>query len=304
MPAVIYSLAPAKFGSTVVPVKSITVSPSIVAEADVHSGNPYPTLIRVSGADPKCTLLMPFKPAYDALGFGVTKLTAFEVYLAKFTDFTRSSSSDHAKFALSGSSVAAAMITGAAVDQDGDLMATVDVVPITDTAMTNPLAFTTNNALPTLAAQPALYTLGPTTYNGTLIPGLISAGVDLGQILIPQRSDGSPYAMAASRVGATPRCFGEHGDPVTLLGTLGLLGVAASSNFVQYFRAYDATTGVVSNSAGSAISLTMAVGRAHPLDLGVVQNQLARMGVEFLPTSSTATHPIVVSAAATVPTVT
>ncbi len=302
MPATIYSLAPAKFGSTVVPVKSVTISAGILAEANGHSGNPYPTLIRVSGGDPKVTLTMPFKPAYDALGFSVTKLTTFEVWLAKFSDFTRSASSDHAKFALSGSAVAAAMITGIAVDQDGDLMATVDVVPIADTATTNPLALGTG-ALPTLASQPALYTLGPCTINGTTIPGMISAGIDLGQILVPQRSDGCRYPMAACRVGATPRAFGEYGDPVTLLGTLTLDGVAASSNLVQYFRGYNATTGIVDTGA-TAISLTMAVGRAHPLDLSTVHGGLSRLGLEFLPTSSTSTHPIAYSATATVPTIT
>jgi hypothetical protein len=105
-------------------------------------------------------------------------------------------------------------------------------------------------------------------------------------------------------VSGAPRCIGQHGDPVTLLGTLTFDGSAASSNFVQYFRSYDATTGIVSNAVSSACSLTIAVGRAHPLELGVQHGQLARLDIEFYGTSPTATHPIVVSTAATVPTVT
>lgn len=303
MPSLVFSLAPAKFNSTVVPVKSISISPAIISESDFHSGNPYPTLVRVSGATPKITLSMPFGPAYSVLGFSVFKLTTLEIWLARFTDFTRAASNTDAKFSLSGSSVAAAMITGISVDQDGDLMASVDVVPIADTATTNPLALSTGT-MPTLASQPQLYTLGPCTINGTLIPGLLSAGADLGQSLSPVRSDGSKYPMAAARLNATPRVFGEHSDPYTLLQTLTLDGVVESSNLVQYFRAYDATTGVVSNAAASAVSLTIAVGRAHPLDIGSAQNQVARMGLEFLPTSDTSTHPIAVSTAATVPTVT
>jgi hypothetical protein len=302
MPASLYSLAPAKFGATVVPIKSVTVSPSIISEQDVHSGNPYPTLIRVSGSAPKVTISMPFGAAFAALGFGVTKLTAFEVWFAKFLDFTRDAGATHSKFALTGSSVAAAMITGISVDQDNDLMASVEIVPIADTSFTNPLAMTTGS-LPTLASQPLLYTLGPCTLNGTLIPGLSSAGADLAQQLVQQRTDGSKYTMAAARVGATPRCFAEHADPASLLGTLTFDGLAASSNFVQYFRSYDATTGVVSNAASSAVSLTMAVARAHPTDLSVSQGGVAKIGIEFFPTSSTAAHPIVVSTAATVPTV-
>ncbi len=302
MPATIYSLAPCKMNSTVLPVKSVTMAPGIIAEAHAHSGNPYPTLIRVSGAEPKITLSIPFGPAYAVLGLSVLKLTTFELWLAKFIDFTRSASTDHSKFTLSGSAVAAAMITGVSVDQDGDLMAAVDVVPIADTATTNPLALGTGS-LPTLASQPQLYTLGPCTINGTTIPGMISAGVDLGQVLVPQRSDGCKYTMAAARVGATPRAFGEHGDPITLLGTLTLDGVSASSNLVQYFRSYNATTGIV-DTGGTAISLTMAVGRAHPLDLSTVHGGLSRLGLEFLPTSSSSTHPIVISTTATVPAIT
>lgn len=304
MPATIYSMAPVTLGASNYAAKSITLSPALVSEPELNSGAVYPSLIRTSGANPVVTLTMPFSHAYAAIGFGVTKLTAFAVYLCKFADFVRSSSIDHARFALSGSSVAAAMITGATVDQDGDLLATVDVVPIADTATTHPLALTTNNAFPSLSGQPLLYTIGPCTLNGTLIPGMTSAGVDLGQNLVPQRSDGSKFPMAAARISAIPRAFGEHVDPITLLGTLTLDGLSASSNFIQYFRSYDATTGVVSNSAGSALSFTMATARAEPLDLSAQTNAVARMGLQFFPTSTSTTHPIAVSTSATVPSVT
>ncbi len=92
-------------------------------------------------------------------------------------------------------------------------------------------------------------------------------------------------------------------DGGTLLGTLTLDGVSAASNLVQYFRSYNATTGIVDTGA-TALSLTMAVGRAHPLDLATVHGGLSRLGLEFLPTSSTATHPIVISTTATVPAIT
>jgi hypothetical protein len=302
MPASIYSLAPAKFNSTVVPVKSISISPSIISEQDVHSGNPYPTLIRVSGSAPKATLTMPFAPAFAVLGFNVTKLTIFECWLAKFLDFVRDGGSSHQKFALTGGSVAAAMITGISVDQDGDLMATVDVVPISDGSFSNPLAMTTG-ALPTLASQPLLYTLGPCSINGTVIPGMSSAGVDLAQQLVQQRSDGSRYTMAAARIGATPRAFGEHSDPGAIVAALSLDGAHATSTFVQYFRSYDATTGIVSNAASSGCSLTMSAARAHPTDISVAHGAVAKIGVEFFPLSSTSAHPIVVSTSATVPTV-
>lgn len=309
MTATLYSLSPGKFGSTVVPFKSVGFSPGILAELDFHSGNPYPSLVRVSGARPRVVMTMPLAAAYAALsgGFGLTKLTAFEIYLAKFTDGIRSSSSDHTRFALDSGAVAHAFITGAQVDQDGLLMATVEVYPLADDSTTFPLVQTSNNALPTLAAQPDLHTLGPVSINGTVYPGLKSAGFDLAQGFATETSDGDRYPKVGRKLDSSPRLFGEHSDPQAIDNILTLIGLNISSNVVQYFRKFDATTGLVSNDASSAISLTVASGRAQPLDLGVDQNGIARQGIEFLPTqtsvSSVGTHPVAYSATATVPAV-
>lgn len=305
MTATLYSLSPCKFGTTVIPIKSVGFSPGILAEMDFHSGNPYPSLVRVPGASPRVVVSGPFAPIYAALsgGLGLTKLTAFEIHLAKFTDGIRSSSSDHTRFALDSGAVAHAFITGASVDQDGLLMATVEIHPLADDSTTFPLVQTSNNALPTLAAQPDLHTIGPVSINGTVYPGLMSAGFDLAQGFVAERSDGDRYPKVGRKLDATPRMFAEHSDPQAVCNVLGLNGLSISSNVVQYFRKFDATTGLVSNDASSAISLTIAAGRAHPLDIGSEQGGIARQGIEFLATSTSATHPIAVSVTATVPAV-
>ena len=304
MPTAIYSLAPARIGATVVPVKSVTVSPAIISEQDIHSGNPFPTLVRVSGAQPKMTITMPFAPAWAVIGtFDVFKVSVLDIYFAKFLNYIRDPGAVHQKFGLSGTSAAALLITGISVDQDGDLNATVEVTPISDGSFTNPVALTTG-ALPTLASQPLLYTLGPVSINGTVIPGLTSAGADLAQQLIVQRSDGSKYAMAAGRMSAMPRLFGEHADPGAIAAAITMDGANITANVIQYFRSYNSTTGVVDNAASSGCSLTVAAGRIHPTDFSVTQGAIAKSGFEFLPLSSTATHPIAVSVSATIPTVT
>jgi hypothetical protein len=305
MTATLYSLAPCKFGSTVIAIKSVGFSPGILAEMDFHSGNPYPSLVRVPGATPRVVVSGPFAPIYAALsgGFGLTKLTAFEIYLAKFSDGIRSASSDHTKFALDSGAVAHAFITGASVDQDGLLMATVEIHPLADDSTTFPLVQTSNNALPSLAGQPDLHTMGPVSINGTVYPGLRSAGFDLAQGFVAERSDGDRYPKVGRKLDSTPRIFAEHTDPQAVCNALGLNGASISSNVVQYFRRFDATTGLVSDTAASAISLTIAAGRAHPLDLSSDQGSIARQGIEFLATSTSATHPIAYSASATVPAV-
>ncbi len=303
MPALIHSLAPAKIGSTVIPIKGFSLSPSITAALDHHSGNEYATLIKVSGAEPRIRLTMPFQPIFDIVGFTVYKATVFEIYMALFTDYARASGSVHTKYALSASATAAIQMTGVSVDQDGDLMAEVEVIPLAADSTTHPLAKTNNNALPTLAAQPTLHTLGPLSCNGTVYPGLSSAGVDLGQSMDAKKHDGDLYPKIAARLGGSPRMFGDHADASTLAGLTTLLGLNITSNLIQYFRRYDATTGVATDASGTAVSFTIASSRIHPTDLSASHLQVARVGYEAFGLSSTTTHPIAVSVTATVPAV-
>lgn len=305
MTATLYSLAPATLNSSTIAIKSVGFSAGILAEMDFHSGNPYASLVRVPGATPRVVITGPFQAIYDALsgGFGLTKLTTFAVYLAKFTDGIRSSSSDHTRFALDSGAVAHAFITGAQVDQDGLLMATCEIHPLADDSTTYPLVQTSNNALPALGGQPTLHTLGPVSINGTVYPGLQSAGFDLAQGFVAERSDGDRYPKVGRKLDSTPRLFAEHTDPQAVCAALGLNGASISSNVVQYFRRFDATTGLVSNDSSTAVSLTIAAGRAHPLDLSAEQGGISRLGIEFLATSTSSTHPIAVSTTASVPAV-
>lgn len=302
MVASFYSMSPAKINATVVAVKSIGLSPGIISSADRHSGNLYETLHKTSGAEPRLTLNMPFKSAFDLIGFGALKLTAFEFYLAKFTDYIRSASSEHTKWALSSSALGVATISGWTVDLDGDLLAVVEVVPLAASAAAHPLTKTDNNALPTLASQPTMHTIGPCSVNGTVFPGLRSAGGSLGQNLRVIRSDGDRYARNAALAGGSPRMTAINSDPVTLSATTTLFGLnLTGGGFVQYFRQYDTTTGEVSGDAGTGISITAASGRIEPSQIDVADGEPASIGVQVSGLSSTATHPFVVSVAASVP---
>lgn len=301
MPAVVYSLAPAKFNTTVVPVERIGFSAGVIANPHQHSGNEYPTLIAIAGAVPRVTLTVPFRAAYDVLGLGINVLTAFEVYLAKFASLTRASGSVHTKWALSASCTAAAIITGASVNQDGLLMAEVEVYPLSNTGRAHPLTRSDNNALPSLASQPILHTLGPVSIDGTVIPGLQSSSLELGQRLQTQRTDGSDYPTLAVRVDAAPRIQATHADPVTMYNQLGsLLGANIASGVVAYFRQHAASTGVIDTGA-TAVSITVASGRIVPLEVPAGQGSVATLGLEVHGLSTGATHPFAVSVSATAP---
>jgi hypothetical protein len=302
MPTLLHSHGPAVFGSTTMPTKSWAVAPGVIANPNRHSGGRYPHLIKRPGADPRVIVTMPFAPAYDELGLGLNVLSAFEIYLAKFEDYERSSGSVHTKWSLASGASVAAMITGAGVDQDGDLMANVECILLGPVSgMTHPLVQSNGNALPVLASQPALHTLGPMSLNGTLRTGLMSHSFDRGMQVVARRTDGSKFPVGAQRLGSNPKMMGEHSDPVSLLGVLGLLGIPITSNLVQYFRRYDGTSGEVLDTAGSAISITAAAGLINPTSLDSADLEIPRLGFEAHCLSEDNDDPFVVSTSATVP---
>lgn len=301
MPATVYSMAPCRLGATVVPVERIGLSAGVIANPHQHSGNEYPTLVAIPGATPRITLTMPWRIAYDTLGLGINVLTTMDVYLAKFASLTRASGTVHTKWGLSGSCSAAALIMGASVNQDGILMAEVEIYPLSNDGTTHPLTRTDNNAMPSLASQPILHTLGPCSINGTVVPGLSSAALDLGQRLEVQRTDGALYPLLAVRVDAAPKLSATHADPVGMYAQLGsMLGANISSNFVAYFRQLNTTTGVV-DTGSTAVSITVASGRVVPLEVTDSQGQVSTIGIEVHGLSSSSTHPFAVSSSATAP---
>jgi len=302
MATVVSSLAPVQINSTVLAVERIGFSTGIISDLSQHSGQLYATLHKVSGAVPRITFTTPFLAAYNLLGLTVVNASTLDVYLTKFGALVPTAGSTHPRFALSSSCTAACHITGASVNQDGDLMAEVECFPLSVAGVAHPITYSTTNALITLAGQPVLHTLGPCSLNGTVVGGLQSSAVDLGQQLNIERTDGALYPIVGARVGAQPKITNGHADPFTLFSTLGLLGLNLTSNFVQYFRQYSATTGVIDTGA-TAISFTIASGRAEPGDMSAQQGGVATLGFMVSGLSSSSTHPIAVSTSATAPTI-
>lgn len=300
MAATIASLAPVVLNSTTLAVQDISLDHGVVSELSHHSGNEYPTLVAVAGAGPRVTFRTPFRAAYDLLGMTALALTTLEIYLATFASYTRQSGANHVKIGLNTSCAAVAHITGLSINQDGILMADVEVVALSNNGTTAPLLRTGSVSLPSLASQPILHTLGPVSVNGTVYPGLNAAQVDLAPQLEVRRDDGALYPIVAARTQGQPTMTLTHADPVALTNLLGATGVAASSNIIAYFRQYNATTGVVSTS-NDAISLTCASGRMEPQALTASQGAVATMGALVRGLSTSSTHPFAVSVSATAP---
>ncbi len=235
-----------KLNSTVLPASNFTFSTAIASQAFRHSGNLYPSVMTVAGAQPMVTFKTTFHEAYGLIGIGngPLKLTTFEIYLAKFTDAVRQTGATSVKFGLNTSCTGYAYITGASTDQNGILMADVSVAVISNDGMTHPILRTNTVSIPTLAGEPTLYSLGPVTVNGTTIAGVASASFQTGFHTELLATDGDLYPRVFACYGGDRSLSIEFKDAPTAWTTLGLIGVNVSSNVVQYFRGYDATTQV------------------------------------------------------------
>ena len=293
--ALIHGMSPITLGATVFAADEITPDPGVNLELFRHSGNPYGSQALRLGAAPSVRFRTPFLDVYNALGLRSTKLTAFSFTFRKFSDYLTAAGSVHPTFSLAASATAAARIVGASVSQKGLLMADIEVTPLSADGMTSPLS-QANAALPTLAAEPTLHTLGPVVVNGTKINGVVNSGFDLGINLIGEPNDGETYTRTVIETEAEPTLNFEHNDPVTLLTSLGLVGVAAATNIDFYFR--DLAAGMASTTG---LRLRCASGVLVPGAFQMRRGAVLSQGASMKPLSTTTTHPIVVATAQTIP---
>lgn len=299
--AVLYDLSPIKLNTTVLAIDDLQFTPDVIANPYKHSGNEFSSIMAVAGGNPAVKFKTPFAEAYALIGLKVLKLTAFEVYLAKFVDAIRQSGAVHRKYSLNTSQLGMAYITGASVSQDGILMAEVTVVLLSATdGVAHPLVASDTGTLPTLASEPVLYTSGPTSINSTVIGGTTGARLDLAPRIRVQRTDGDLYPRICAYLGADPSIMVDHADPATMWSTVNPLtnGVAATS-LIQYFRRYDPSTQQVALASG--ISLTIGSGRAIPDTLSARVGDPATAPLRLIGLSATNTHPLVVATGVTVP---
>lgn len=294
---IIYSLAPIRLNSTVLATADLAVPLEVASEAFRHSGNEFASALVVPGAAPRVRFKTPFKPAYDLIGFKGLPVTVLDVYFAKFVASIRDAGSTHAKYSLASSAEGLAYITSISVSNRGIAMAEVEVVLLSSDGMVHPFAAVTTAALPSLGSQPALHTLGVASINGTHIGGAMSVTVDLAPDIMVgvdgAPGDGLLYPTVAAYMGGSPAIEVEHGDPITLLATLGLTGVAVgASTFKQWFREYDSTAHV---TLATGVSLTIAsgAGRVIPIAPGSDNLGLAKGGFRIEGLAATGTHPLV-----------
>jgi hypothetical protein len=298
--ALFYSAAPLTLGSTTLAADDLGLSPSVDSQVFRHSGNLFPSVSVIPGAEPRFRFKTPFYEAYAAIGLKSTKFTTCNLYFAKFVDAVRQTSGVHRRYALASSAIAHATIKGANVSTNGILMADVEIVFLSADGTTHPWSTSDAASLPSLSAEPALRTMGPATINGTTTAGYSSCALDLGNELVAFKSDGDLYPRVAAYTGGSPTFTMEHQDPATLYSAIGLTGAALTSNFIWYARDYSTSTHL---ALATGLSFTVANAHVIPVDLSAGTGGIARGGLRIGAALSTdTTHPVVVATGASVPT--
>lgn len=299
------SLAPVSINGAVYPVISMNLPFAVITAPIEHSGQLYPTAQIINGATPSLTLQMPFKAAFDLIGFGALTVTAFILGLTRFGDAaSKSAGTDHRQLTMGASDRGLATITSVSVTQDGLLVADVDIAFKAASGQTHPLTAGTGAQL-TLSAQPVIHTMGPVALTGTKRTGARGWSVDMGQRVESRRSDGDLYPTQVAYLGGSPSITVDHEDADTVLGGISAAGAGALATTVLYGRqmstANDATFGTIIGG-DTGVSITLAAGWIAPETLEAAQNGVAGLSLRLVPANATPdTHPLAVATNATVP---
>jgi hypothetical protein len=310
-PASIASLSPMSLtasggsgGVTILATELVNVSFGIFQTIHHHSGNVYPTLVVVPGAERRMRVQSPFAGAFALLGLALTPISALKVCLAKFADYNRLSTASHQQISLTSGCSAAAQISGCSVNIDGILMADIDIIFLSTDGATDPITITDNQSLPAITGTPTLHQVGPSTFGATntIIPGVVAAGLAMGAVPTILRTDGDFFARSAARLQATPIITLTHSDPAALIDSITQTGTYMVDEVLVYFKEYDVATGLCNQSNG--ISFTIAYGRVHPHGPDESSNVVATTMVDIIGVSpdGNATSPISVSTGVDVPT--
>lgn len=299
MTLTISGMSPVKIGTTVLAVQDLAVSPEINVANFRHSGNEFPSVGVVPSAMPKVRFRTPFNAAYTLIGMKMLVATTFEVYFATFASGIRQTGAVHVKYGLATSAQACCYIDGASVSQNGILMADIAVQLLSADGVTHPLTKTTTVALPTLASEPQLHTMGPFALNATRIDGATQWQLAQNIQLYTPINDGDAFPRTVGWMGADPQIQVAHEDPLTALTSLGLdRGVNITTSAAVFGAGIDPTTQLRQTTG---VSLTISTGRVVTGPIQFDLNRPAKMGFTIRALSATTTHPVVVATGATLP---
>lgn len=283
------SMGAVVLGGTALPATNLSYNPNATGGPFRHDDREFNSIQTITGSAPILTFQTPIKNAIDVVGLRITRFTAFDFYLAKYTNGVHVTLSD--KYTEAAGAVCVAMITGFNAAQGGIVLASISVFLLSADGDADPLA-TETEAIPAIS-EPLLHTLGPVTLNNVVTNGVQSVDGQLNPQWNTFFADGKLYTQDGTYDGGNPLISITHGDPVAILGT-DFIGLEITALTKVVLNAIDAVTQVP--TAVGAITITIADGRIMPRTVSTSVGEIATVGVDIIGLSDAAqTHPWVIS---------
>lgn len=281
---------------TVVDVRNIEVDMGAVVSTQRHSGLVQPTNALVSSAVvSRISFQTSLSTALDEIGLDIVEYAAVdtvEAVLGNMVGASIQSGTVHTPFTKESTALASAYIDSIDAQEGGEAVASIMVYFYSSDGDTAPLEEGATIAFPALSAVPVIHTIGPFTFNGSVIPGATGLSYQSGITLTFQPTDGKVYVTGAFRSAADARITVSNSDPLGVTAVTSLIGatISSSTSIVFYKSDNDIPT------ATGAKTFTIASGYVTPSALSGSQGDQVTGAAEIILISSDgSTNPIVVS---------
>ena len=314
-------MSPLTVGAATYAISDLAVSPSVEAQMFQHSGNEFPSLGLIPGATPRCSFKTPLYGALSMIGISARFVAAstFNFYLATFAAGLRQTGANHTKYALATSAKCFLWIDGFSIAQNGVVMADCQGIFLSSDGKIHPLAAPAgSSALPTLAAEPIVNTMGPFSISlagvNTRFDGATDFAFRHNCNVVTPKSDGDLYPKVAAFMGCAPTIHIGHMDPLAILAQLGMTGLVIDGTTIVsasiYMRQID-TVGTPASPGPyvaptqlpmtTGISLTIGNGQMTPEPVQFQLGQPAKTALTIHGLATGTTHPVVTATGATIP---
>lgn len=280
----------------VLAVLAVALPFNLAIEHQRHSGRRFASSSLHSGGGPVLTLTMPARQAVDVFGLGLTKLSDIKVYLSTYADGLRATGAAHSY--LQAATGGFAVIESIQAAHRQIATATVRIIPIASSDVANPITRVDSAALPSLAAEPVLNTLGTIDIAGTVREGLQEIQIALNPLLTPVESDGRRFAREVLYQGGNPVVTGQHAGPLGLNTAAGFDGLIVTASTDVYFRENDATNRTLKTTG---MRFEFGDGVLQVDDVQAQQDQAALSSFMITGRSDDDDHPLTYTASASLP---
>lgn len=250
---------------TVKQIASMSYSPDVSVTQDRATGAVAVSAVHVKSARPKVQItsgdLETILGVVDfaTKGLYVSAGTISLPFNVRASGAAYASGSSHIKLAATHGLL---IPVSATAEQDSDASLTLDGTIISEDGTTAPVTYAGSQSI-TSGSFNATYRLGPVTFGGVSVPGVVGATINFGiTVDTPEITDGKSYPTAVYLTQVNPTIELRFRNQETLT-TMGPLFKAMTAAVVSFQKQAPGST-----VTGDVIQFTFADGTAHPQSFG------------------------------------